>query len=378
METIFTNARVVGRDRTFEGTVVVRGGRIATVDDAPSRVPGALDLGGDHLLPGLVEMHTDNLEKHFLPRPGVVWPSPTAAVISHDAQIAAAGITTVFDAVAVGDYGEGHQRRRILADAVEAVTSARDHGLLRAEHLLHLRCEVSDPGVMEIFRGLNDHPLVRLVSLMDHTPGQRQWMELSTYRRFHHAKGWTDAEFDAHLADRQEKQRVFAVRHRTGIVSLARERGHRLASHDDTTEDHVAEAIAEGITISEFPTTVRAARHARRTGMATVMGAPNVVRGGSHSGNASAIELAGEGVLDGLSSDYVPASLLHAAFRLADVPGLALNEAVAMVSANVADMLGLDDRGRIEPGRRADLVRVRLHDDLPVVRAVWRAGERVI
>jgi alpha-D-ribose 1-methylphosphonate 5-triphosphate diphosphatase len=377
-ETVITNARIVGRDRIVTGSVLIRDGRIDAVDEGRSGLPGAIDLDGDYLLPGLIEMHTDNLEKHFVPRPGVVWPSPRSAVIAHDVQIAGAGITTVLNAVAVGEYGEGSYRRKILADAVAAVTDARERGLLRADHLLHMRCEISDSAVVEIFEPLADHPLLQLVSLMDHTPGQRQWGELAVYRRFYRHKNWTDEEFEIHLAERRDDQIRFAADHRRRILDLSHARELTLASHDDTTEEHVAEAVADGVTISEFPTTGHAARSAREAGMVVVMGAPNVVRGGSHSGNVAATELAEAGLLDGLSSDYVPASLLHAAFHLHHKGGLALPEAVAKVSANIAIMLKLDDRGEIAVGRRADLVRVREVEDMPVALTVWRSGERVL
>ena len=151
-----------------------------------------------------------------------------------------------------------------------------------------------------------------------------------------------------------------------------------MASHDDTTLDDVAQSHREGVSIAEFPTTLEAAAASRELGMATVMGAPNVVRGGSHSGNASARDLAESGLLDILSSDYVPAALLMGAFRLADAPKVGgLPGAIRLVSKNPAEAAKLFDRGEIAVGRRADLVRARSHHGEPVVRAVWRAGRRV-
>ncbi len=375
-ETILTNARVVLPDAVVDGTVVIREGRIAEVQTGRSAAPGAEDLGGELLLPGLVEIHTDNLERHLQPRPSVYWPSPRAAVLAHDAQVAAAGITTVLDAIAVGDYREGGQRRRMLLDAVDAITRTREHGLFRADHLVHLRCEISDEGAVPLFEEMAANPLVRLVSLMDHTPGQRQWSDMKTYRNFHRTKNWTEEEFQTHIAEKKAAHDRVAEPNRRRILEGARTHGMALASHDDTTPAHVDEAHADGLTISEFPTTEAAARRARAVGMAIVMGAPNVVRGGSHSGNVSAGELAEAGLLDGLSSDYVPASLLHAAFILAH-KGLGLPAAVATVSRRPAEMVGLPDRGAVIPGRRADLIRVRVVDDLPVVRAVWREGHAV-
>lgn len=377
-ETILTNARIVLRDGLIEkGSVVLRDGAIAAVDDAPSALASALDLGGDYLLPGLIEMHTDNMEKHFEPRPGVLWPNTLAAAVCHDTQIIGAGITTVFDAVAVGAYETKPLRHRLLGDTVAAIKHAQSQGMLRAEHLFHLRCELNDPCVLELFEPYAADPLVKLVSLMDHTPGQRQFTDVAKYVQYSQGESWTEAELADRLARMRERQEQFADPHRARIVEIARDRGLTLASHDDATEDHVLQSVAEGCAIAEFPITATAATLARQHGQATIMGAPNVVRGGSHSGNVSARDLARQGVLSGLSSDYVPYSLLQAAFLLEDEGIMPLHGAVACVSANIAAMAGLEDRGRIAPGLRGDVVRVHYREDTPVVRHVWRGGERV-
>ncbi len=377
-ETILTNAEVVADGRVFHGTVVVRDGAIAEVAHAPSAVRTAQDLEGDFLLPGLVELHTDNLEKHFEPRPGVVWPAPLAAVASHDALLVGAGITTVCDAVRVGDYRDAGKRRFILESSVGTLRAARDADLFRADHLVHLRCEIADPTVVEMFEPFADEPLVRLVSLMDHTPGQRQWTDLSKFREYYRGIGMGEAEMDTLFLEQTELQARCAAEHRLTLVARCHERGIPLASHDDTTEDHVAEAHADGIAIAEFPTTELAARTARRHGLSVILGAPNIVRGVSHSGNVSARLLARQGLADVLSSDYVPASLLHAAFLLHAEFRVPLAAAVAMVTETPARLIGLDDRGRIAPGGRADLIRVRVVDGFPVVRAVWGAGRRLM
>lgn len=376
-EAIFSNARIVTVDSVVSGTVRIADGRITGIASGSVRAAGAQDLGGDYLLPGLVEIHTDNLEKHFEPRPGAVWPSPVAAVLAHDTQVIGAGITTVLDAVCVGDYRDSGKRRRILKDSMESVATARAADLLRADHLFHLRCEISDPGVVEMFEPYADHPLLRLVSVMDHTPGQRQWRDLESFRTFHRDKGWNDSEFADVIATHQVQMAQNSDVNRKAILDLCRGLDVPLASHDDTTEEHVEQAHAEGITISEFPTALPAARLARAYGMMNVMGAPNVVRGGSHSGNISALALAEAGLLDVLSSDYVPASLLHAGFLLHQRAGMSLPDAVRTIALNPARAIGLTDRGEIATGQRADLVRVRLHGDLPIVREVWRHGARV-
>jgi alpha-D-ribose 1-methylphosphonate 5-triphosphate diphosphatase len=374
---LLTNARIVTADAVFSGTVEVRDGQISAIDAGGTALPSAQDLDGDYLLPGLIEMHTDNMEKHFEPRPGVVWPNALSAVVAHDLQIAGAGITTVFDAISIGEYKTKGIRREILAQSIGAVQHAQAADLLRAEHLIHLRCEVSESCVVEMMAPHLENPLVRLVSVMDHTPGQRQWSDISKFVQYHKGEHWTPAELDAILGERLDNQARYARAHRAQIVALSQEHGLRLASHDDACEAHILESVADGCAIAEFPITREAAHAARAHGLATIMGGPNVVRGGSHSGNIAALDLAAEGLLSGLSSDYVPSSLIQAVFIMAEKGIMPLPQAVACVSANIADMVGLTDRGRIAPGLRADLARVRHTDHAPVVRDVWRQGRRV-
>lgn len=374
-ETVFANARIVLADAIVDGAVQVRGGTIAAVDGGAA--PGE-DMEGDWLLPGLVELHTDHLETHYAPRPGVRW-NALAAVQAHDAQIAASGITTVLDALRVGmdeDARLTAADMRLLADAI---ATAQERDRMRAEHFLHLRCEVSAPDVLEGLTLFEGNRRVLLASLMDHTPGQRQFTTLDSYRLYYQGKtGMSDAAFAAFVARRQEQGRQWSQRNRRAVAAHCRAAGIVLASHDDATVEHVAEACGDGIALAEFPTTVAAAEASRAAGMKVLMGAPNVVRGGSHSGNVSARMLAERGLLDVLSSDYVPSSLLHAAFLIAEgTEGITLPQAVALVSKQPAEAIGLHDRGAIAPGRRADLVRVRIEAGVPFVRGVWRAGRRV-
>ena len=388
-ELIFDNARLVLRDRVIDGHLVCRGGEIAEVGAGRTSVLGARDLEGDFLLPGLVELHTDNLERHVAPRPGVRWPM-MPALISHDAQLAAAGITTVLDALAIVDIdeaaakraataGESGVRGPMLHEAALTIAAAREDGLLRADHLLHLRCEVSYAEVVEVCEQLIGSPLVRLVSVMDHTPGQRQFTSVQHYYAYYQGRfGYNAADMEALVERRVADRQLYSDVNRRRVVALCRNRGLPLASHDDATVEHVTEALALGMTLAEFPTTLDAAALAHERGMSVIMGAPNVVRGGSHSGNVSARMLAAERTLDILSSDYMPMSLLHAAFLLRDDRGLDLPAVVAMVSVTPAAAIGLDDRGEIAAGLRADLVRARLIGEFPVVCEVWRSGRRVV
>lgn len=377
-EIVFTDAHIVTPDEVVHGTLVVRNGRIAAIDSGTSHVAGALRLAGDYLLPGLVELHTDNLEKHMLPRPGVLWDA-FSATLAHDAQCAAAGITTVFDAIVIGDKDHGGARSQIQHTSIEAMRAARAQQLYRIEHYLHLRCEVATHDIVSVFERYVDDPWLKLASVMDHTPGQRQWRDLAKYRQYTERNGrHSDEKFDSLLGQLREDHEAFATRHRHAVIATAQQRGLALATHDDTEVEHVLQAHAEGITLSEFPTTIAAATKARELSIGIIMGAPNLVRGGSHSGNVSAAELAQHDLLDILSSDYVPASLLAGAFLLHTARGWALPKAIATVTANPARAVDLTDRGALAPGRRADLLQVaRRPDHAPHVRATWFGGRRV-
>ena len=377
-EIILTNANIVLSNEIIYGSVKIRDGCISEIDDQPTSIKNSIDLEGDFLLPGLIELHTDNLERHCVPRPSVLWPFHSA-VIAHDAEIASAGITTVFDAIAVGGAMLNKDRDTVLIDAADAVRDAVTDKVLRVDHYLHMRCEVASTNVIELFNNFCEEPLVQLVSLMDHTPGERQFVDEAKLKVYYQGKyGLSDSEFDKMVIERKELQAKYSKKHRLEISSMCKNIGVTTATHDDATEAHIKEAITLGATISEFPTTVAAASAANNAGMSTIMGGPNVVRGGSHSGNVSAADLSDKGLLDALSSDYVPSSLLYGAFLLNDKQGLSLPDAIATVTTNPARMANFNDRGEIKAGLRADLIQVkRCTDGTPIVRKTFKLGERV-
>src|ERR1700737_3572006 len=378
-ETVLGNPRIVLANRVIErGWIAFADGRVAKYGegDAPS---GSDDAAGDLIMPGLIELHTDHLEAHYVPRPKVFW-DPIAAVVSYDGQLATSGITTVLDSLRVWreDGAEDVDGRAgVLAKAISA---AREANLLRSDHFLHLRCELPMPSVVEEAKELIDRPDVRLMSLMDHTPGQRQFRDEVKLRDYYRGKGggMTDAELDVLFERRFAYQKTYAATNMREIVALAHQYEIPLASHDDTTEENVVDAIRDRVSVAEFPTTMEAARGLHQAGIDILMGAPNVVRGGSHSGNIAAVDLAREGYLDILSSDYIPSSLLMGALQLPrHVPAIDLASAVRTVTKTPAEAVGLADRGEIAIGKRADLIRVHVAGDVPVVRSVWREGRRV-
>jgi alpha-D-ribose 1-methylphosphonate 5-triphosphate diphosphatase len=370
-------ARLVLGDRVVVGGAVIEGERIQQLWPGEACPHDAIDFGGDFLLPGLLELHTDNLEKHLLPRAGAAWPA-LPAMLAHDAQLVAAGITTVLDAMSLGDLEEDGGRIDTLKRALAALDETRSHGLLRCEHYLHLRCELSWPGLLALAEPLVARKDLRLLSLMDHTPGQRQYHDVRQYRTYYSRSGitWSDEEFTAVLERRRQQQSLHRNLQLDGVMTLARRHGVLVASHDDTDLEHVEEAVRLGARICEFPTTLAAARAAREHGLTIVAGASNLVRGGSHAGNVAAMALARAGCLDVLSSDYMPTSLLPGAFILHQQAGWALPDAIATVTTAPAAALGFDDRGRLAEGLRADLLRVRMHKHEPVVRSAWVAGRQ--
>ena len=375
---VVASRRIVLADREIPGTVVIEKGEIVAIEEDRIR-PEAQDWGDDIVVPGLVELHTDHLEPHYSPRPKVFW-EPFSAVFAYDAQIAAAGITTVFDSLRAGTDGDSVSIGARLFALGDAIERAKTTGLLRVDHHTHLRCEICSDDVLDTTRDYLGRFDVRLMSLMDHTPGQRQFRDLEKLRDYYRGKkkGTSEAELDAFFEARRDMHRRNAQPHRRTLVDIAHARGVALASHDDTTIEHVAESVADRVSVAEFPTTVDAARASHAAGLAVLMGAPNVVRGGSHSGNVSAVELAEAGVLDILSSDYVPVSLIEGAFGLAEVAGMGgLPGAVRTVTKNPAEATGFSDRGEIALGKRGDIVRVSLFEGHPVVREVFRLGRRV-
>ena len=377
-EMILSHARIVTDTEVFLGTVVIKNGMIVEVSQGTSRLPQAINLEGRYLLPGLVELHTDNLEKYMMPRPGVFWP-PHSAIISHDAQMVSSGITTVLDALSIGDISPGQKRLHNLKPMLEAIDNFSTENLNRADHYLHLRCEVGHPDTLNTFLEISNHQRVKLVSLMDHAPGQRQFTDLEQYRLYYQGKyDLTNQQMADFTKQQKENAALYSASHRDSISQYCRSNNLPMASHDDATVAHVQESATLGMVIAEFPTTDAAAATSHQHGLKVMMGAPNIVRGRSHSGNIAASTLADKGMLDILSSDYYPSSLLHAALNLTHHhSNYSLPAAIRTISKAPAQSANFTDRGEIKIGLRADLIEMQLINNHPVIQQVWRKGLRV-
>ncbi|WP_140847172.1 alpha-D-ribose 1-methylphosphonate 5-triphosphate diphosphatase [Paracoccus sp. FO-3] len=377
--TILANARLILPETVTPGALVLEDGAIVAIQPGNAVPAGALDMQGDFIAPGMVELHTDNLERHIRPRPGVDWPH-AGAILAHDAELAGCGITTVFDAMRVGSIpneGPDQDYDKYARELAHELAALRARGALRISHFLHLRAEICSQTLLAELDEFGPEDRVGIISLMDHTPGQRQFRDISKLAQYVQGKyKLSDAAFAEHVARLQDLRARFGDRHEAAAVEIAHRLGAVLASHDDTTAAHVALSAGHGVRLAEFPTTPEAAAACHDHGIMVMMGAPNLIRGGSHSGNVSAAELARAGHLDILSSDYVPSGLLAGALILAriwdDLP-----RAMATVTANPAQAAGLNDRGRLAPGLRADLIRFAMLEVTPVMRETWVRGRRV-
>ena len=376
-EQIYTNYRLLLPDEEVLGTIAVKDGIITDIQ--PGIVSRGQNGDGNYLMPGLIELHTDNLEKCISPRPSVRFPLELAAV-NHDRDLISSGITTVCDAIAIGDVTPKDDSLRIhhYAAMIDAVAEGQAAGRFCTDHLLHLRCELGYEHLYDIIEPYGSHPLLAMISLMDHTPGQRQFVNVQKYKEYYIGKhGVPEAKMDEFIAMRLNNQRKHAVDNRRALVELSQKKNISLASHDDATVDHVREAIAEGVVLAEFPTTRTAAKEAHSNGLLVLMGAPNIVLGGSHSGNVSAMELVELDLVDIISSDYAPRSLLQSAFIISKQANKPLHEVIKYITLYPAKAIELNDRiGSLEVNKKADFITVHNDGVVPKIVEVYK-GDRV-
>ncbi|AHK34995.1 phosphonate metabolism protein PhnM [Rhodococcus opacus PD630] len=372
-----------------DARIVVRDGRIVEVGEPTPGTRIDVDGGGLFCLPGLVDVHSDGLERERLPRPGAELPW-MFSMMSFEGKLRAAGVTTVFHGASFSDREAAKNQRSVhaameMCEAIAGWNERETDGRLVDHRVLH-RLDVRSAAGLAALRNHFDHlvatgqvgaDLPAVISHEDHTPGIGQYADRTFYERYmagirgismEEARLRVDEvvrERESNIAVREDAMEWLAGRGATGSV--------RIFGHDPESAVEIADLARRGGNVAEFPTTEEAAREARDRGMSVVMGGPNVLRGGSHSGNVSAVELARLGLVTALASDYLPSSLLGAAFTLAADDTMPLHAAVSLITSGAATAVGLSDRGALEPGQRADLVLVGLEHRCPVVRSVLRA-----
>lgn len=367
-----TGAQVVLENETLnDAAVLIADGHIVAINPASSEGAQEIDLSGQILMPGMIDLHCDALEKEAEPRPGVHFPFDFACAQA-DKRNAAAGITTIYHALSFANAELGVRNNATAAELARAVHAWQEHALV--DNRVHARYEITDPTAPEVLNELLANDEIHLMSFMDHTPGQGQFKSIDAYRSFQARTYKKDeAEFEALLAEKLA-QGAGAEGRMQQLAQHARELGIPLASHDDDRPEKVDVVKGLGVSVSEFPINLETAKAARAAGLSTLFGAPNVVRGKSQAGSMRALDAVREGVADCLCGDYSPAALLPAVLQLPELAGIQLHQAVAMVTCNPARAISLDDRGFIAVGKRADLLAVRYLGGLPQVSRVWSQG----
>lgn len=375
-----SNVRIVLPDSVLEnGSLEVEDGVIKQIIEGPLS-DKAIDLEGLTLIPGIIDLHGDMLERDVQPRPNARFPTELG-LIELDKRLAGTGITTAYAAVSFAWKQDDIRSQDSATEIINTINAMRDK--LMVDMRVHARFEVTNPNTAPILADLLEQDKVQLVSIMDHTPGQGQYGDVDRFIDFMHKWMGVDLDSMGEFKDRVvttmksnilanvAKPRDWSIVE--DVLRIAHEHEIPVAAHDDDTPEKVREQAALGITISEFPVTSTAAREAREHGMHVIMGAPNAYRGQSTSNNLSAMEAIRAGLVDILATDYYPASMIHTAFKLAREGIMPLHESVKLVSTNAADAIHMADHGRIAEGCVADLVLVD-PGEYPRVRCTIRQG----
>lgn len=354
--------------RVEDGTIVeIAQGR--ELDDG-------LDAANAWLLPGMIDIHSDAIEKALEPRPRALFPTEVG-VRELDRQLAACGITTMFHSLSFADMELGLRSNNAAASIIEQIQTLLP--LLRVNTMIHARFEITDLGAVPYLQTLVREGKVRLLSFMDHSPGQGQYRDVAAYKGYYgKVYDKSDEELERILerkSNARESGLDLAV---AEMAALCRDNGVAMASHDDDREEKIEWAVREGIAISEFPTNIETALAARKHGVLSCLGAPNLVRGGSQAKNMSARTAIEAGCGDILCSDYLPLALLHAVFRLHEWGLRTLPESAAMASLVPAQACGLGHlTGSIQVGKQADLILVEERHGLPDLLRTWVGGREV-
>ncbi|RLL52729.1 alpha-D-ribose 1-methylphosphonate 5-triphosphate diphosphatase [Mariprofundus sp. EBB-1] len=367
-----THARIILTNEVLEdASLLIKDGLIAAINPDNCASASEIDLKGKTIMPGMIDLHCDALEKEVEPRPGVHFPM-NFAIAQADKRNAAAGITTVFHAMAFANNELGVRSNEMAAQLVSAVHAWQPHALV--DNRVHCRYEITDVSGMPVLQSLLENKQMDLLSLMDHTPGQGQFKSMAAYREYlKRTYKRSESEVDDILEQKQAAAEG-AFERVEYLIKLAHANGISVASHDDDSSERIDTMTALNVQISEFPINLETARYARQQGMSTIMGAPNILRGKSQSGSMRAIDGIHADVVDCLCADYAPAALIVAVFQIPEISELNLADAVRFVTANPAKAAGLHDRGEIAVGKRADLIAVDFPGGLPQVSSVWVDG----
>lgn len=374
MEFVLRSKRVCTARGIGPADIVVEHQLIQEIAEYQSRRT-AFDLG-DHLIaPGFVDLHSDAVEKEIEPRPGAQFPIRTA-LVELDKKLAMAGITTMFHAIAFNEESLVGTRGPDIAAAIIRTIGEINDTFLSVDNLVHARYEITSFSSVPRILELIEQKYIHLLSLMDHSPGQGQFKSLAKWKQYHIPVYNLSEDEVEHIVGLQLEKRSRCLDQIRNLTDCAQAHGVLLASHDDDSCRKIDLMTQFNIQIAEFPLNIETAQYARQQGIKTGMGAPNVVRGRSQSGNISARELIASGNCSFLCSDYHPTSMLQAVYTLHREMKLELFDALQLVTTTPASIIGLADRGQLVPGLLADLVVI---DDraIPKITMTFKDGQPV-
>ena len=376
IKTLLTHASVVFADEVRDDVaVLIEGDTIIAIDPLSSEGAREINLTGRLLMPGMVDLHCDAMEKEVEPRPGVHFPLDFACSQA-DKRNAAAGITTIYHALSFANHELGVRNNAFAGEIARAIHDWQPHALV--DNRVHLRYELSDDTAPAVLSSLLDAGYAHMLSFMDHSPGQGQFRDVEAYRSYLGKTYQTDSRAIDDILEQKTQSAKGALERMETLAAQARSCCVAIASHDDDSPSKVETVSALGAVISEFPINLETAQAARALGLSTLFGAPNILRGKSQSGNMRALDAVLAGVADCLCGDYSPAALLPSVMRLPELADISLPSAIALVTRNPARAVGLIDRGEIATGNRADLIAVKYLGGLPQVERVWSGGRSVL
>lgn len=381
------NAKIILKDKIVKGkTLIIKGERILDIlkdEDAKNIEAKEIDANSAYLSAGFIDIHSDYIEQLASPRPSSLVDF-NLALREAEKHLLSSGITTMFHSLSL--LGGIDTERKIirkeenLFKLMELVNdqSHTDHII---HHRMHLRVEINSVSRFNEIKKHIENGKVQLLSFMDHTPGQGQYTNLEKFKEITlgYNPNMTDEEFDEKIKT-LKSQELLSEDEIDEIIALAKAKNISVASHDDDSPEKLNSLKKRGFSISEFPINLETAISAREEGLTVVMGAANVMLGGSHSGNLSAELAIKKDLVDVLCSDYYPSSILHSIFKLHFESGMDLAYLFNLVTRNPAIATNIiDDRGEIAVGKRADLIFIELKDEkIPLIKQVIVNGKKAL
>lgn len=370
MQTILRSKNVLINEEFIPADIVIKGEFIESVDAYNSH-DIAIDLGNRKIAPGIVDLHSDAIEKEIEPRVGATFPIDLA-VAELDKKLSMAGVTTMFHAIGFEENPKKKRSIELAKEQIEEIYNANKKHL-GVDNLIHARFELSSTEAIEPIKEVIENGMVKLVSLMDHSPGQGQFKSLESFQTYYSSYYGLDEQEVQKVVDKKLNKDEDKI---NDLIQCAKKHNLTLLSHDDDCIEKLDGLLGLGVQISEFPLDLEVAKYAVSKGIATGMGAPNIVRGGSQSGNISAIELVKEGVCKYLCSDYHPTSMLQAVYRMEKDANLEIAKGFSMISSTPAAYANLEDRGELKAGKRADIIVIE-DDNIPKVVWTIKDGESI-